>query len=492
MPKKRNNNRYSKPPSIAPPSLALSSSQATERHERSVNQLIAEMRRSGIRQNGAQNNTAAIAPTPTLHPSLRQIFRLPDTPAPPPRRIQRRDANGRRLPPGPPPPSSWASQPQHASDLFVTDTAWDIQHWRLPDAYVPETGSLIDQLLRKIAQDWDRQREFNQFYLYTLPSHLRIALLTYIAEFYEPGLSIKDLRLILTGPSDEMLAEYDIEKPDMNHLNGDIFYLDLAESISKSLTVKALSELLFPTKVVVEQPVLQESWDAPEPTLGPIPGPLKILPNLTRLSLAVDPEHATSISWKQLLSLAGKLPALTHLSLAGWPEPSWTPNAKFAKVISLSTGMSIQYGGTGPYSHNLDNDWSEAVLILRRLSKALYGLEYLDLTGCGNWSLALSEISEGDLTVDAIDWVGDWGKITTLRLNSGYVLTDDSTDREVLQVSRWISSARAVESHIRAQRSGKGRWITVEKDTLPENITARMRRAEASFGGFGAPQVQAA
>lgn len=488
MPKKRSHNRYSKPPSIAPPSLALSSSQTTKRHERSVNQLIAEMRRSGIRQNGAQNSSATIAPTPTLHPSLRQIFRLPDTPAPPPRRIQRRDANGRRLPPGPPPPSSWSSQSQNASDSFVTDTAWDIQYWRLPDAYVPEAGSLIDQLLRKIAQDWERQREWNQFYLYTLPSHLRIALLTYVAELYEPGLSIKDLRLILAGPSDEKLAEYNIEKPDMNHLNGDIFYLDLAESVGKSLTVKGLSELLCPPKAVPEQPVLQESWDAPELIPVPISGPLKILPNLTRLSLAIDPEQAINISWKQLLSLAGKLPAITHLSLAGWPEPSWTPNAKFAKVISLSTGMSVQYGGTGPYSHSLDNDWTEAVMILRRLSKALYSLEYLDLTGCGNWSIALSEIVEGNYSVD---WVGDWGKMTTLRLNSGYVLTDDSTDREVLQVQRWVSSARTVESHIRARRSGKGRWITVEKDTLPESIAARMKSLESPWAGFGVPPIQA-
>ncbi|KAI0890193.1 uncharacterized protein GGS22DRAFT_9354 [Annulohypoxylon maeteangense] len=471
MPKKRHNNKYSKPPSVAPPSLALSSSsRATEHHERSVNQLLAEMRRSSVRQNGAQNNVAAA--TPTVPPSIRQILQIPETPAPRPRRAPRRDANGRRAPPGPPPPRSWVSLAlsRHAPKELQSDAAGHIQHWRLPDAYVPESGSLIDLLLRRLARDWEQQREWNQFYLYTLPSHLRTGLLTYVAEIYEPGLSIKDIRLILTGPSEEKLAEYDVDKPDLNILNGDIFYLDLAGSVGKSLTLRELSDLLFPPKVVVEQPDLQDSWETPEP----IPGPVRMLPNLTRLSLAIDPEHSSNVSWKQLLLLANKMPTLTHLNLSGWPEPSLTPNAKLARIISPVTGRSVQYGGTGPYSHNLDNDWVEAILILKRLSKALYGLEYLDLTGCGDWFPALMKTSDGDFTVDYIDWVGDWGKITTLRLYSGYALTDDSTSAQISRFAEWIESATAVGKHIRTQRSGKGRWITVDKDTLSESAEAAL------------------
>ncbi|KAI1207965.1 uncharacterized protein F4807DRAFT_452525 [Annulohypoxylon truncatum] len=477
MPKKRHNNKYSKPPSVAPPSLALSSSsRTTEHHERSVNQLLADMRRSGLRQNGAQSNV--IAATPTVPPSIRQILQIPETPAPRPRRPQRRDANGRRAPPGPPPPRSWVSLAlsQHAPKELNAGNAGHIQHWRLPDAYTPDAGSLIDRLLRRMAQDWEQQRYWNQFYLYTLPSHLRTGLLTYVAEIYEPGLSVKDLRLVLAGPSDEKLAEYDVDKPDLNSLNGDVFYLDLAGSVGKSLTVKELNELLFPPKVEVEQPNLKDSWDAPEPLSGPV----KMLPNLTRLSLAIDPEHAPNVSWKQLLSLAGKLPTLTHLNLSGWPEPSLTPNAKLARVISPVTGRSVQYGGTGPYSHNLDNDWSEAILILKRLSKALYGLEYLDLTGCGDWFPTLMKESDGDFTVDFVDWVGDWGKITTLRLYSGYALTDDSTGDQISRFADWIESATAVEKHIRAQRAGKGRWITVDKDTLLGSAEAVLKTQRLS------------
>ncbi|KAI1461566.1 hypothetical protein F4805DRAFT_453453 [Annulohypoxylon moriforme] len=440
------------------------------------------MRRSSVRQNGAQSNVAAA--TPTVPPSIRQILQIPETPAPQPRRPQRRDANGRRIPPGPPPPRSWVSLAlsQHAPKELNSEIAGYIQHWPLPDAYIPDAGSFIDQLLRTMARDWEQQRHWNQFYLYTLPSHLRVALLTYVAEIYEPGLSIKDLRLVLTGPSDEKLAEYEISKPDLNTLNGDVFYLDVAGSVGRSLTLKELNEFLFPPEVVVE-PDLQESWDAPEP----ISGPLKVLPNLTRLSLAIDPEHAPNVSWKQLLLLAGKLPTLTHLNLSGWPEPSLTPRAKLARVVSPVTGRSVQYGGTGPYSHNLDNDWTEAILLLRRLSKALYGLEYLDLTGCGDWFPALMKQSDGDFTIDFVDWVGDWGKMTRLRLNSGYALADNSTDGQISRFAEWITSATAVEKHIRAQRSGKGRWITVDKDTLSESAEVMLTTRQLREFAWGDP-----
>ncbi|KAI2633781.1 hypothetical protein GGS26DRAFT_62311 [Hypomontagnella submonticulosa] len=469
MPKKRYNNRYSKPPSVAPPSLALSSSSRTtpEQHERSVNELLADLRRSSLNQNGAQSNFSVA--TPTIPPSIRQILQIPETPAPAPRRPQRRDANGRRAPPGPPPPRSWVSlaQSRHAPADLEVHIKGRIQHWPLPGAYVPGPGSLIDQILRRIALDWEQQRHWNQFYLYTLPSQLRTALLTYVSEFYEPGLSVKDLRLVLAGPSDEQLAQYEVDKPNLNKLNSDVFCLDLTDSVGKSLTLKELSEFLDPPNIAIGIDP-QDSWDTPEP----IPEPVKLIPKLTQLSLAVDPGNAPTVSWRHLLSLASKLPTLTHLNLSGWPEPSLTPNAKYAKIASPLTGRSIQYGGTGPYSHNLDGDWSEAILILKRLSKFLYGLEYLDLTGCGDWFAALMKESDGDFTLNFVDWVGDWGKIATLRLCSGYVLSDDSSRGQITRLADWIDSATAVEKHIRAKRLGRGRWITVEKDTLTDSAKA--------------------
>lgn len=328
--------------------------------------------------------------------------------------------------------------------------------------------------LRRIALDWAQQRDWNRFYLYTLPSRLRSALLAQVSEYYEPGVSLKDLQLVLSGPSEGELAEYGLEPIDATALNYDIFYLDLTGSLGKSLTLKELHEFLFgPRKAIAPaDEVVQDSWDAPAPTAGPV----QLLPNLTHLSLAIDPGSAPRVSWKQLLSIAGKLSQLRQLSLAGWPEPSLTPNAKLAKVISPTTGRSVQYGGTGPYSHALDGDWTEAILVLKRLSRLLYGLEYLDLTGCGDWIRALREESDGEFRVDLVDWVGDWGKITTLRLNSGYALADDSSKSQVLRFADWVDEATAVEKHIRAQRSGRGRWIAVERDALSETAQAMVER----------------
>lgn len=329
-------------------------------------------------------------------------------------------------------------------------------------------------ILRRIALDWAQQREWNRFYLYTLPSRLRSALLAQVSETYSPGLSLADLRLVLSGPSEGELAEYGVEPIDVNTLNCDVVYLDLTSSLGKSVSLKELYEFLFRSKktTVAADNVVQDSWDAPAPMAGPV----QVLPNLTHLSLAIDPGSSLSVSWKQLLSLAGKLTQLTQLSLAGWPEPSLTPNAKLAKMTSPTTGRSVQYGGTGPYSHNLDGDWTEAILILKRLSRLLYGLEYLDLTGCGDWAHALREKSDGEFRVDLVDWAGDWSKITTLRLNSGYALADTSSRNQVLRFADWVDEAVAIEKHIRAQRAGRGRWIVVERDALSETAQAIVER----------------
>ncbi|KAI3322217.1 hypothetical protein HD806DRAFT_523581 [Xylariaceae sp. AK1471] len=475
MPKKRHQPQYSKPPSVAPASLRLSSSSqsTSEHHDPSVNELLANLRRSTLNPHASSSYSAATAPS--VPPTLRQILGVPETPAPAPRRPQRRDLNGRRPPPGPPPPRSWISlsQSRHTpslSGLWQDGTDRRLRHWPMPGAYAPGEGSLVDMVLRRMALDWEQQRDWNRFYLYTLPSRLRSALLGYVSELYSPGVSTTDLRLVVSGPSNDELAEYGLQPPDANTLNADVFSLDLTSSIGKSLTLKELNELLFGSKKAIAPAgdAVLDSWDAP----APIAGPVELLPNLTHLSLAIDPGSTPSVSWKQLLSLAGKMPQLTQLSLASWPEPSLTPNAKFAKITSPTTGRSVQYGGTGPYSHDIDGDWTEAILVLKRLSRLLYGLEYLDLTGCGDWSRALREQSDGEFQVDLVDWVGGWGKITTLRLNSGYGLADDSSKTQVLRFADWIDSAVAVEKHIRMQRSGRGPWITVERDTLSETAQA--------------------
>ncbi|KAI1434553.1 hypothetical protein GGR50DRAFT_695054 [Xylaria sp. CBS 124048] len=485
MPKKRHQAIYSKPPSVAPASLRLSSSSqsTSEHHEASVNELLANLRRSTLNPRHAQPSSSLSATAPSVPPTIRHILQLPDSPLPVPRRPLRRDINGRRLPPGPPPPRSWIvpSLSRHTARSSSTRDDGEggyIRHWPMPGVYKPTEGSLIDMILRRIALDWDQQREWNRFYLYTLPSKLRSALLSYISEFHNLRASITDLRLVILGPPDDELAQYGLEPTDMNTLNFDISCLDLTCSLGKSLTLKELHEFLFGPKKVVASAVddVLDSWDTPSPVVRPV----KLLPNLTHLSLAIDPGSTPSVSWKQLLSFAEKLSQLTHLSLAGWPEPSLTPNAKFATLTSPVTGRSVQYSGTGPYSHVLDDDWSETILILKRLSRLLYSLEYLDLTGCGDWIRGLREKSEGEFSIDLVDWVKDWGKITTLRLNSGYDLANNPSKTQALQFGDWIDEAVAVEKHIRAQRSGRGRWITVERDVLSPGVQVIVDRERAN------------
>ncbi|KAI1298900.1 tafazzin [Xylaria venustula] len=484
MPKKRHQPKYSKPPSVAPASLLLSSPShsTSEHHDRSVNELLANLRRSTLNSQSVPSSSNSgssfsAATTPSVPPALRHILQLPEPPAPVPRRPQRRDLGGRRPPPGPPPPRSWVtfSQSRRATS---SNTRHDgahghIRYWPMPGVYAPAEGSLMDLTLQHMALGWAQQRDWNRFYIYTLPSRLRSALLTRVSEIHSPGVSLMDLRLVLCGPPENELGEYGLEPPDMNMLNSDFFTLDLTGSLGRSLTIKELQELLFgPKKATAPTDVVQDSWDLPSPVAGPV----ELLPNLTHLSLAVDPDSTLLVSWKQLLSLSEKLTQLTHLSLAGWPEPSLTPNAKLAKVVSPTTGRSVQYGGTGPYSHVLDGDWTEAILVLKRLSRLLYSLEYLDLTGCGDWIRALREESDGEFRVDFVDWSGDWGKITNVRLNSGYRLTDNSSIAETLRFSGWVDEAIAVEKHIRAQRAGRGRWITVERDTVSETAQAIVER----------------
>lgn len=449
-------------------------------HERSVNDILAELRRTGLNGSSSSSGTDAF-PTPSVPPAIRQILQLPETPTPRPRRLQRRDINGRRMPPGPPPPRSWLSlsQSRHAPTNSAHGHITRMKQWPLPGAFVPEYGSLIDLTLHNLVANWETQRVWNRFYLYNLPNRLRIALAYYVSKYYESGISVADLRLILLGPSEAELAEYQLEKPDPAVLNGGIHHLDLTGSVGRAISLKSLSELLFPAVPQIQHEV-QDSWDVPEPLLSPT----ALLPHLTHLSLAVDHSTGEGPSWKQLLSFSTKLSGLTHLNLSGWSAPSTTPNATFAKIISPVTGRSVPYGGTNPYSHALDDDWSEAVSVLKRLSKVLYRLEYLDLTGCGDWFPALRKEADAELVVDFVDWAREWGNITTLRLCSGYLADADHPsnahlkqlgsrklaleDPQRIRLREWQVEAQLVERRIRTQRAGQGHFVTVEIDTLDD------------------------
>ncbi|KAK4157338.1 hypothetical protein C8A00DRAFT_11803, partial [Chaetomidium leptoderma] len=423
---------------------------------RGVNQLLADLRRTGLSSSGQQVPDVV---RPTVPPALRQILQIPETPPPRPRRPVRVGPGGARLPAGPAPPRSWLSGPERAGNALQRSAAesgaaggrW---HRPLPGAALPARGSMIDMVLRRFALDWEWQRSYCQYHLYALPTHLRVALITYLATYTREGVSLRDLQAVLRPPAD--VPEYR-EDPALapSVVNEAFRCLDLSGSVGRSLKLRELSDLLFPPEP--QSVDLQESWDVPEQAPADIPRPL--LPNLTHLSLALDPASSHPVSWKHLLAFATRLRGLTHLSLAFWPEPTLTPNAKLATVVSPQTGRALQYGGTGPYSHSLDDDWEEQVLVLRRLSRSLYRLEYLDLTGCAAWFPALwASAGEGD----SVDWAGVWGQITTLVMYPGYRLREDAALEETARYWEFVDYAKRVERHVWGRRAGKGRFVTVE------------------------------
>lgn len=351
----------------------------------------------------------------------------------------------------------------------------------LPDTYLPEPGSLVDVALRQIASDWEVQRDYNRYHLFFLPNHLKPALIRLVGLTGGYGVTASDLKaILLPAPDAYEQGELDLADADFNR---EVTYLDLSGSLGRSIKVKEVADLLFPSKQQQQQQApgneeVFDSWDAAEESNAAPSPPRVLLPNLTHLSLALDPQNPSGGSWRQLLSLAsaGKLSTVTHLSLAYWPDPCLTPRAATATISSpQQPGRAVPYAGTGYYSHSLDNDWSEALLVLRMLSRSMYEVEFLDLTGCASWFKALY-LDSGH---DYVDWAGSWGKISGLRLRAGWRPNSSSgnsnsggggenassrADREAFREA--FEHARRVERHIRSLRAGQGRFITVEKDKL--------------------------
>lgn len=296
---------------------------------------------------------------------------------------------------------------------------------------------------------------YNQYHLYFVPNHLKPALIRFVGIASQDGLSLSDLKAILLPPPDTF-EEDDVEGSTTPNL--EVNYLDLSGSVGRSMKLRDIGELLFPAVGQATSAELQDSWDAAEASPDP---PRTLLPNLTHLSLALDPKYASSASWRHLLALSPKLSSITHLSLAYWPVPCLTPRAR-SSTVATPQGANIPYGGTNLYSHSLDHDWSEALLVLRMLSKNLYALEFLDLTGCSSWFRALTAKSGHDF----VDWASNWGKMTELRLYSGWEPCEDALPSEWIRHREALDMAKSVEKHIRVMRAGKGRFIVVEKDTL--------------------------
>ncbi|CZR62584.1 uncharacterized protein PAC_12481 [Phialocephala subalpina] len=428
----------------------------------SVNDLISSLRKSQLSSGPIFSPTTTA--TPTLPPQIRHLLAQPDTPAPRPRgrQIRRHDASGRRLPAGPAPPQSWLESSRRTLGLRgrgqqrVYPT--DVEHLPGLPAGEGKGRRLVDMCLRNIARDWEFIHEYEKYNLVDLPSGLRMALLSVVAVHgSDESVGFEGLKNLLVLPEQESG-----ETPafDPGEHNDSFFRLDVSGAMGHSLSFKQLIELV--QKPEAQTDIATElSWEESiSQSLSPP------LPALTHLSLS---HPSTSISWPRLLAFAKHIPTLTHLSLSFWPVPSLTPNAKTA-VMSSRFAKDIQYGGTNYYSHSPDNDFREAAEVLRRLAARLYGLEYLDLTGCADWVRALRWTGDGSEGDRGVDWGTQWVKLKTLKVHSGLMLSEGSPYADIVHLIQSHKEALATQEmlswwmHPPSNRPKRKVWIDVEKD----------------------------
>ncbi|CAF9923306.1 hypothetical protein IMSHALPRED_005891 [Imshaugia aleurites] len=408
-----------KPSSPAHPSLS-SSGRPKDAHSlgsntalsgNSVNDRIQQLRISQgvssslLRSQIGPTSSQTLSPgqEPSLPPSLRTILQLPDAPPPRPRPGLR--VTGRaRGPAGPAPPISWlkmrdrgAGQATRNTQTLSGETSAKIE--QLPGIHLPDHGSLLHTVLKALAMNWDWHVQYDQHYLATIPVRYKESLLSYIARYSDSGMHKAGL---------EVLFLDDTELEEATGVEG-LARLDLSTSIGHSLKLKDLRDILAAkkTKSIAEgtSDGVPESWDTPNFLTRP--SDLPIFYSLTHLSLS---HPNTAVTWKGLLDLAPHLTTITHLSLAYWPVPTISPNS--ATAYRETPQGNVNFGASDFYSV-YDNDWTEAATILRRLSKSVYCLKWLDLTGCFPWVQALKH--------DKIDWWGAWRALETVKIGQGHV-----------------------------------------------------------------------
>lgn len=182
MPKKHRSTNYTKPPSTLPSSLSSTHNVASSKNApSSVNDLLSSLRKSTKSQYERNNQP----PQPrTMPPAIRQLLQLSDTPGPRPRMPRRIDEHGHRLPAGPAPPSSWLASSRSASGKSgvwreLGDRKYPENILHLPGVKMPK--GLLHLCLKKISSDWAFQSQYNMYYFATMPTVLRVLLLSYIA-----------------------------------------------------------------------------------------------------------------------------------------------------------------------------------------------------------------------------------------------------------------------------------------------------------------------
>ncbi|KAK1140599.1 hypothetical protein N8T08_010236 [Aspergillus melleus] len=469
MPKKHHNHSFSKPASTAHHTLASSGahgshndrfrpSQASNNVESSsVNDLINHLRRTQVSRTAEDGHGSPSRPVTfrSVHPSLRNLLELPEIPPPRPRPGTRRVGIGgrpSRRTAGPPPPQSWLlgnaagdnAEDNETADLGNSQTERIIYRLdRLPGNTMPGRHTLLHTVLKSMASQWAWHVHYDGQFLDTLPSHIKMLLLSYIG-IYARDQSIAGIMQGLRPLFEkEQLDNQDEEDGfDRPRHESEVIRLDLGSAIGRWININQLSHELVVSRRSLpaqykQKEVVPSSWDAEsdeevdKPTSADAPLPQALsqglrFQNLRYLSLS----HPTAANWNSLINLLSRLSTLTHLSLAYWPVPAITPNA----IAPTTRAWTFSHTATGATSND---DWAEAAAILRRLARATYCLKWIDLEGCGDWLGALScecVGPNGEKYTSGPDWNGSWRNVEFVRLGPGWLPPID--DSELLPACR--------------------------------------------------------
>lgn len=521
MPKKHRNPRFAKPANIVHHSLLSSSSRRSQNasprassEQQSVNDLISHLRRTQVSISSPEDGSGslsrlAIPHVPrTVHPSLRNLLELPETPPPRPRPNASRVSIGARrlrVTPGPPPPESWvlgsapAAEHHRDGDLALTDADKRVIYRleRLPGVAFPRKDGLVHMVLKAMAMNWAWHVEYDGLFLARLPCRVKMLLLSYIAVYARDAHLERLMRglspLFPKQPDGVQDQESDGDATQLQvDADSEVSRLDLGGALGRWLTFKQLtSELVTSPKAKARsetrslqlkpEDAVPASWDEEETgyETPEIPSPFTLNPalrfrNLRFLSLA-HPNQATA-NWNSLINLLSSVSTITHLSLAHWPVPTLTPNAKNASIRHPThKSLSFSYSGTDSYSA-MENNWAEAAVILRKLSRVTYCLKWLDLEGCGDWIRALcwegvGPDGESYGSTDHI-WNGPWRDIEWVGLGPGWIplqLEDaefSSSHGDGSSVSSGPSNPRSLASSIHAPGNDNGANV----DDLPWDV----------------------
>ena len=525
MPKKHQQRALQiKPQSSSSHTLSLSKS-ARAQHEassqRSVNDLIRESRRLQLR-----NETRLPQTTDNAHsvpPSVRAVLDLPAPASPAPRighgsrsiggGVSGSSPSRLRRIPGPPPPRSWLTDSIHAPPSLRSSRGNEGNHRiqvrssNLPDGAFPPQRSLQHLVLKKIASNWEWHAENDSENFAYLPVRIREILLSYVA-VYTDRIKSNPLRALLLHETDNE-ERNEVQRLDLSNALG---HWTTFKQLDRDLLVKNIGQAARQksANVLVPAESTRGSWDvdsdeedSPTTPVSHIPETIYKFNNLKHLSLAISPANTKAASWSSLLSLAAELRTLTSLSLAYWPQPTFTPNAASTRAVIQSPGSRpVVYGGSDMYT-GYDNNWREAAGILRTLSRSLYCLRWLDLTGCGDWFAALKWVPSPSSSPSPSpisgppsppkrgqlgpEWNGGWRGLEKLILEVGWKPAapwveehrifepetsswDVDNERQMYRYSKERerfgeirSTAQSVTRHLRAvRRDGGGKWIDVE------------------------------